>query len=140
LALLAHASGNDQFALEHHEVFQHEIIARLPRIAWQLTSEEVLRMVRFVAPRTEPQPPRFQLAPAKTRKTVIIRAVLPNIAAVTAHGSAPSTGGAIERAVRNLLRDVRLRRRTILNLQIELSVINATNDTNRAPFVEDAQT
>lgn len=141
LALLAHASGSDEFALEHHQVFQHEIVARLPRNGWQLTSEQVLQMVRFVWEGTEPQQ---EDKSAKTCKTAIIRALLPNAThdrAVTAHGSAQSTGGAIERALRNLLRDARLRRRTIVNLQIELSIVNSKNGNEWANLrVEDAQT
>lgn len=135
LALLAHASGNDEFALEHHQVFQHEIVARLPKNGWQLSSEQVLQMVRFVCQGTESHLTRSQARPVKTCKTAIIRALLPNAThdqAMTAQGSAQSTGGAIERAIRNLLRDVRLRRRTIVNLQIELSVINGKNDANDA--------
>ena len=40
LALLAHASGSDEFALEHYQVFKHEIVARLPRTGWELTSAQ----------------------------------------------------------------------------------------------------
>lgn len=126
LALLAHASGSDELALEHHEAFQHEIVARLPRSGWELTSEQVLQMLRFVCQGTQPELNRSGPSP-RNCKTAIIRAVLPSAmhdAGITAHGSAPSTGGAIERAIRNLLRDVRLRRRAIVNLQMELSVVN----------------
>lgn len=140
LGLLAHASGSDELALEHYQVFQHEIVARLPRGGWELTSEQVLQMLRFVCQGTQPQPNQSEPSP-KRRKTAIVRAVLPSAthdARVTAHGSAPSTGGAIERAIRNLLRDVRLRRRAIVNLQMELSVVNIENNVDSRD-VENAQ-
>ena len=48
LALLAHASGSDQFALRHYQVFKHEIVARLPKSGWDLTGAQVLQSLRFV--------------------------------------------------------------------------------------------
>lgn len=127
LALLAHATGDDEFALEHYQIFQHEIIARLPRGGWELTSQQLLQMLRFVSQGTQMELISLQPAPAKTRKTAVIHALLPSgthNSRITARGSARSTGGAVTRALRNLLRDTRLRRTTIANLQMELSVVN----------------
>ena len=98
LALLAHASGDDEFALEHYQVFQHEIISRLPRVGWELTSKQVLQMLRFVSQGTETELMSLQPAPAKTRKTAVIHALLPSRthnSRITANGSARSVGGAV---------------------------------------------
>jgi len=134
LALLADASGSDEFALEYYQVFKHEIVTRLPRSGWELTSAQVLQMLRFVAQDEQFDSTKLRTETSNTRKTAVIRAVVPtgtHDAGITAHGSAHSTGGAIERAIRNLMRDVRLRRRTIVNLQIELSVVNAKNGNDQ---------
>jgi Family of unknown function (DUF6166) len=135
LALLAHASGNDQFALKHYQVFKHEIIARLPRNGWQISSEQVLQMLRFVCCQgTQSEVQRPQEASAKNSKTAVVHAVLPtrDRDTITARGSAHNVGDAVARAVRNLFRDVRLRRRPILSLQMELSVVNVGNSDDRA--------
>lgn len=127
LALLAHASGSDDLALEHHQVFKHEIIARLPKSGWDLTSEQVLQMLRFVAQGAELPMSELQPKPARVRKTAIIQAQLPtgtSCAEIKANGSACNIGDAATRAIRNLLRDARLRRRPIVNLEMELSIIN----------------
>lgn len=127
LALLAHASGSDEFALEHYEVFKHEIVARLPKNTWELTSQQVLQMLCFVSQDEHFQSTKPNTESSNARKTAVIRALVPtrtHDAGITAQGSARSTGGAIERAIRNLLRDTRLRRRAIVNLQMELSVVN----------------
>jgi hypothetical protein len=127
LALLAHASGDDEFALEQYQIFQHEIIARLPKGGWELTSQQVLQMLRFVSQGTHAELISLQPAPLKPRKTAVIHALLPSRSQnsqITARGSARSIGEAVTRAIRNLLRDTRLRRTTIVNLQIELSVVN----------------
>jgi len=130
LALLAHASGSDEFALGHYQVFKHEIVARLPRNGWEITSQQVLQMLCFVSQEEHFQSTKLRTEPSNTRKIAVIRALVPTAthdAGITAHGSARGVGGAIERAIRNLMRDVRLRRRTIVNLQIEVSVVNAKN-------------
>jgi len=128
LVLLAHASGSDEFALEHYQVFKDEIIARLPRNGWELTSQQVLQVVRFVSQGALRRPSRLEPGPLRTCKTAVIQAVLPSgthNTAITARGSGRSIAGAVTRALRNLLRDTRLRRKTIVNLQMELSVVNA---------------
>jgi hypothetical protein len=127
LALLAHASGDDEFALEHYQIFQHEIIARLPKAGWELTSQQALQMLRFVSQGTQMELISLRPATAKTRKTAVIHALVPSKthnSQITAHGSARCIGEAVTRAIRNLLRDTRLRRTTIVNLQMELSVFN----------------
>lgn len=143
LALLAHASGNDEFALEHYQVFKHEIVARLPRNGWELTSQQVLQMLCFVSQDQHFQSTKRNTEPNNARKAAIIRALVPtrtHDTAITAHGRARSTGGAVERAIRNLLRDPCLRRRPIVNLQMELSVVNiASDDDVVRQGVEDAQ-
>lgn len=126
LALLAHASGSDEFALQYYQIFKHEIVARLPRNGWELTSRQVLQMLCFVCLGEELQSTESQTE-STNRKTAVIYALLPcgtHTTAITAQGSAPSTAGAVTRAIRNLLRDTRLRRRAIVNLQMELSVVN----------------
>jgi len=134
LALLAHASGSDEFALDHYQVFKHEIVARLPRNGWELTSQQVLQMLCFVSQDEHFQSTKPHSESSNARKTAVIRALVPtgtHDAGIAAHGSARSIGGAIERAIRNLLRDGRLRRRAIVNLQMELSVVNMGSSGDR---------
>lgn len=129
-ALLAHASGSDEFALEHYQVFKHEIVARLPKHGWNITSQEVLQMLRFVSQGMHSEVTAAPQKIEKVRKTATIQ-TLPSeehTARITAHGSASNVGDAISRAVRNLLRDKRLRQCPITNLQMQLSVINVGSD------------
>jgi hypothetical protein len=68
----------------------------------------------------------IRLKSEKVRKTVTIQ-TLPTeeyATRMTARGAASNVGDAISRAVRNLLRDRRLRQCPITNLQMQLSVIN----------------
>lgn len=140
LALLAHASHNDQFALEHYQVFKHEIVARLPKNRWELTSQQVLQMLRFVVQGTGVETAGLQPKPVRTRKTAIIQAQLPDTsdAAITVQGSAGNIGDAATRAIRNLLRDARLRNRSIVNLGMELSIINQDESERRNGEVDHA--
>lgn len=143
LALLAHASGSDDFALEYYQVFQHEIVARLPRTGWQLTSVQVLQMLRFVAQGQELQTGGLEPKPVRARKTAVIHAQVPtetHYAGITAQGSAGNIGDAATRAMRNLLRDARLRKRPIVNLAMELSIINPEIVDDRIGGGEDVQT
>jgi hypothetical protein len=134
LALLAHASGDDDFALEHYQVFNHEIISRLPRMSWELTPTQVLLMLRFVAQGVLVETLELQPKPVDHRKTAIIHARLStgsNCVELTAQGSAGNIGDAVTRAIRNILRDPRLRNRPIVQLPLELSVINVENPGRR---------
>ena len=84
-------------------------------------------MLRFVSQGSQAELIHLQPAPVKSRKTAVIHALLPSRthnSLITGRGSARSTGEAVTRAIRNLLRDTRLRRKTILNLEMELSVVN----------------
>jgi Family of unknown function (DUF6166) len=124
LALLAHASGDDNLALAHYEVFNHEIISRLPSHRWELTAQQVLQMLHFITPAIVEESDPSEI---KTRKTAVIRALLPgrtHDTRVNVQGCGRSLRGAATRALLNLLGNKHLRQRPIVNLQIELSVIN----------------
>ena len=140
LALLAHASHNDQFALEHYQVFKHEIVARLPKNRWELTSRQVMQMLRFVVQGTQFEPTGLQPKPVRARKTAVIQAQMPagmDYAGFTAQGSARNIGDAASRAIRNLLRDPRLRNRPIVSLAMELSIIIPGNqDDTESPELQ----
>src|SRR5262249_40210064 len=77
LALLAHVSGDDAFALEHYQVFQHEIIARFPKNRFEITGSQALRMLAFVSMDTldDFHPP--ELPKARRGKLAIIQARVP---------------------------------------------------------------
>lgn len=127
LALLAHVSGDDTFALEHYQVFQHEIIARFPKHRFEITGSQALQMLAFVSmdPLADLYPPR--LSKAKRRKLAIIHALIPansHEIGIKAEGSGRSVRTAAIRALMNLLGKPNLRLRRLTNLQIELSVFN----------------
>lgn len=45
LAILAHHLGDDERAVRLHQQFKHQVVARLPRGAWKLTSSQVQQVV-----------------------------------------------------------------------------------------------
>src|SRR5215469_11054378 len=77
LALLAHASGDDAFALEHYQVFQHEIIARLPKNRFEITGSQALQMLAFVSMDALEDFHPAGIPKAKRRKLAIIHALMP---------------------------------------------------------------
>ncbi len=98
LALLAHASGDDDFALRNYQAFNHEIVSRLPQFRWE-------------------------------RKVAIIECSVPGEHRenqIQVQGCGRSVRTAATRALLNLLGNKRLRRRRIVQLPIELSVVNAS--------------
>ena len=136
LALLAHASGSGRFALKYHQVFQHEIVARLPQGRWELSSVQVLQSLRFVCDEARLNARARKPLNTKPRKMATIRALLTErgfATEVSAHGSGCNTRAAATRALLNLLRDKNLRRGNIVGLQIELSVVSASAEQNCDP-------
>jgi hypothetical protein len=133
LALLAHASGSDRFALKHYQVFKQEIVARLPQAKWELTRDQVLQSLRFVCEEARVSDRPRKPLNSKPRKVATIWALLParsSVAEISAHGSGSNIRAAATRALLNLLRDKRLRRGNIVELQIELSVYSAATGRN----------
>ncbi|HEY6249603.1 MAG TPA: DUF6166 domain-containing protein [Candidatus Angelobacter sp.] len=131
LALLAHASGDDRFALEHYQVFNHEIIRRLAKFRWELSATQILQMLQFVG--RNPQPPGAASSPLTSRETATIEALLPNKTyrvVVTAQGSRRNVRKAAKRALLNVLSSQQLRRRRIHHLEIEISVISSCQAEN----------
>ena len=127
LALLAHASGDDAFALEHYQVFQHEIIARLPKHRFEITGSQALQMLAFVSMDAldDFHPPA--LPKARSGKLAIIHAQVPartHDIGVKVQGVGRGVRTAATRALLNLLGKPHLRKRRLTNLQIELSVFN----------------
>ena len=45
LAILADATGSDDYAVRHHHWFKLEVVSVLPRDAWKLTEQEVREWV-----------------------------------------------------------------------------------------------
>ena len=45
LALLAHATGDDAFALRHYEELKRKVVQGLPKGGWTLTKEEICTAV-----------------------------------------------------------------------------------------------
>lgn len=45
LALLAHATNDDQLALKHYQLFKAQVVARLPA-SWTLTASEILQWIK----------------------------------------------------------------------------------------------
>lgn len=136
LALLAHVSGDDAFALEHYQLFQHEIIARFPERRFEITGRQALQMLAFVSMDVleDFHPPR--LPKAKRGKLAIIQALIPASAhhiVIKAQGTGRSVRTAATRALLNLLGKPNLRRRHFTNLQIELSVFNLNEAQNSNP-------
>jgi hypothetical protein len=124
LALLAHASGDDRLARQNYEVFKHEIISRLPPVRWELSAVQILQMLRFVTGDLEP------LAPVETahRKTAVVHALLPGDncpIAITTRGTGGSRRQAAARAFLNLVGKKQLRRRRVIQMEVELSIFNA---------------
>jgi hypothetical protein len=128
LALLAHVSGDDAFALEHYQLFQHEIIARFPKHRFEITGSQALQMLAFVSmDALEDFHPPAASTKAKRGKLAIIHALKPASSheiVIKAQGMGRSVRTAATRALMNLLGKPNLRRRRLTNLQIELSVFN----------------
>lgn len=133
LALLAHVSGDDAFALEHYQLFQHEIIARFPRHRFEVMGSQALQMLAFVSMDAleDFHPPG--LPKAKRRKLAIIHALMPSNShdiGIKVLGIGRSGRTAAARALMNLLGKPNLRQRRLTNLQIELSVFNLSEVRN----------
>src|SRR5215469_11735238 len=77
LALLAHVSGDDGFALEHYQLFQHEIIARFPKHRFEITGSQALQMLTFVSMDALTGSHSSGLLKARRRKIAIIHALIP---------------------------------------------------------------
>ena len=127
LALLAHVTGDDAFALERYQLFQHEIVARLPKHRFEITGSQALQMLAFVSmdPLEDFHPPA--VTKAKRAKLAIIHALIPASShdiVTNAQGTGRSVRTAATRALMNLLGKPNLRQRRLTNLQIELSVFN----------------
>ena len=136
LALLAHISGDDAFALEHYQLFQHEIIARFPEHRFEITGGQALQMLAFVSMDVleDFHPPRSPKA--KRAKLAIVQALIAansHEIGIKAEGSGRSVRTAATRALLNLLDKPNLRRRRLTNLQIELSVFNLSEAQNSNP-------
>jgi hypothetical protein len=136
LALLAHVSGDDAFALEHYQLFQHEIIARFPKHRFEITASQALQMLAFVSmdALADFYPPR--IPKAKHRKIAVLNALIPansHDIEIKVQGIGRSARTAATRALLNLLGKPNLRRRRLTNLQIELSVFNLSEAQNRNP-------
>ena len=136
LALLAHVSGDDAFALEHYQLFQREIIARFPEHRFEITGSQALQMLAFVSMDVLPDSHPSGLPKANRRKIAIIRAPIParqHDIGIKAQGIGRSVRSAATRALLNLLGKPNLRRRQLTNLQIELSVFNLSDVPNSGP-------
>lgn len=136
MALLAHITGDDAFALEHYQLFQHEIIARLPTQRFEITGRQALQMFAFVSmdALADFYPPR--LPKARRGKLAVIHALIPansHEIGIKAEGSGRSVRIAASRALMNLLGTRNLRQRRLRNLQIELSVLNLSEVANSTP-------
>jgi hypothetical protein len=132
LALLAHVSGDDAFALEHYQLFQHEIIARFPKHRFEITGCQALQMLAFVSMDVlEDFHPPTASTKAKRGKLAIIHALKPagsRDIEIKVQGTGRSVRTAATRALLNLLGSLRQRR--VTNLQIELSVFNFSEEQN----------
>ena len=133
LALLAHVSGDDAFALEHYQLFQHEIIARFPKHRFEITRSQALQMLAFVSMDAlqDFHPPT--LTKATRGKLAIIQTLIPANShgiKIKVQGIGRSVRTAATRALLNLLGKSNLRRRHLTNLQIELSVFNLSEAQN----------
>ncbi len=125
LALLAHASGDDDFALRNYQAFNHEIVSRLPQFRWELNSNLVLQQLRFINAIEE----STDCSVSNSRKVAIIECSVPGEHRenqIQVQGCGRSVRTAATRALLNLLGNKRLRRRRIVQLPIELSVVNAS--------------
>lgn len=136
LALLAHVSGDDAFALEHYQLFQHEIVARLPKHRFEITSSQALQMLAFVSMDAleDFDPPT--LTKATRGKLAIIQTLIPTNShdiEIKVQGIGRSVRTAATRALLNLLGKPTLRRRHLTNLQIELSVFNLSETQHSNP-------
>lgn len=141
LALLAHASGDDRFALENYQVFNHEIVRRLARFRWELSATQVLQMLRFVG--REPQPPRGASSPLTSCvRTTSERPLAGKTyrAVITAQGSRRNVRKAAKRALLNLLGSQQLRRQRVHHLEIEISVLSSGEAEVEAHAVPHGQT
>jgi hypothetical protein len=136
LALLAHASRDDAFALEHYQLFQHEIIARFPKHRFEITGRQALQMLAFVSMDALEDFHPSELPKAKRRKLAIIHALVPansHDIEIKIQGTGRSVRTAATRALMNLLGTPNLRQRRLTNLQIELSVFSLSEARNSDP-------
>src|SRR5262245_24625718 len=127
LALLAHVSGDDAFALEHYQLFQHEIIARFPRHRFEITGRQALQLLAFVSMDALEDFHPSELPQRRHRKLAIIHALIPansHDVGIKVQGTGRSARTAATRALMNLLGKPHLRRRQLENLRIELSIFN----------------
>jgi len=136
LALLAHVSGDDAFALEHYQLFQHEIIARFPRHRFEITGSQALQLLAFVSMDAleDFHPP--ELPQRGRRKLAIIHALIPansHDVGIKVQGTGRSARTAATRALMNLLGKPHLRRRQLENLRIELSIFNLSEAPEQQP-------
>ena len=136
LALLAHVSGDDAFALEYYQLFQHEIIARFPKHRFEITSSQALQMLAFVGMDAleDFHPPT--LTKTTRGKLAIIHALIPASShgiVIKAQGTGRSVRTAASRALMNLLGKPNLRQRRLTNLQMELAVFNLSESQNSNP-------
>ncbi len=136
LALLVHVSGDNAFALEHYQVFQHEIIARFPKHRFEITGRQALQMLAFVSmdALADSHPPA--ITEAKRGKLAILHALIPansHDIEIKVQGTGRSARTAATRALLNLLGKPNLRRGNLANLQIELSVFNLGEALNSNP-------
>lgn len=127
LTLLAHASGDDAFAFEHYQLFQHEIVARLPKHRFEITRSQALQMLAFVSMDALEDFHPAELTKSKRGKLAIIQALIPansHDIEIKVQGIGRSARTAATRALMNLLGKPKLRQRQLTNLHIELSVFN----------------
>src|SRR5262249_50175775 len=136
LALLAHVSGDDAFALEHYQLFQHEIIARLPKHRFEITGRQALQMLAFVSMDVLEDFCPSGLPKARRGKLAIIHALIPassHNVVIKANGIGRSVCTAATRALMNLLGKPHLRRYQLENLRIELSIFNLSEAPEQQP-------
>lgn len=126
LALLAHASGDDRFALEHYQVFNHEIVRRLAKFRWELNATQILQMLQFVGgnpqARREANTPLTPCVMATSQVPLVDKTYR---VVVTAEGSRRNVRKAAKRALLNLLGSQHLRRRRVYHLEIEIAVLSS---------------
>jgi len=105
LALLAHVSRDDAFALEHYQLFQREIIARFPRHRFEITGSQAMQLLAFVSMDAleDFHPP--ELPQRRRCKLAIIHALIPansHDVGIKVQGSGRSARTAATRALMNL--------------------------------------
>ena len=133
---MAHVSGDDAFALEHYQLFQHEIIARFPKHRFEITGRQALQMLAFVSMDALADFHPAAVTKATRCKLAIIHALLPansHDIVIRAQGTGRSVRTAATRALMNLLGKPNLRRRRLTNLQIDLSIFNLSEVRDSNP-------